>query len=349
MWFLKSRKNLFLILILYCVACKKEKDNLIEIPPTAENGKNVLVLNEGNYTWGNASLSHINLKTGLITGDVFQPSNNRPLGDVLQSAFFVSGKIWLIVNNSGKIERIDPVTFQAINSVQGLQSPRYACEIGEDVFISDLYSGKIRVIDKNSGLITGSISCPGWTEQLLNIGDELWVCNVSANKVYVADSKNRKLIDSLWVGDAPTDIARDREGMLWILCQGSLPPSETSGSLWRINPISRKILNKYSLKSVSGTSHPTRLCINKSGDWLFFLNHGIYKMRITDSEIPSEPFISEGKRVLYGLAVNPFDETIWVSDAIDYIQKGRIYCYSNSGQELRSWQGGMIPSGFVFY
>ena len=83
---------LLLLMAISVVGCKDdEPEPEPEVP--VEEGHAVFVLNEGTFQWGNATLSHIKLTTNEVQEDVFAPANNRPIGDVLQSAAMIDGKI----------------------------------------------------------------------------------------------------------------------------------------------------------------------------------------------------------------------------------------------------------------
>jgi len=58
--------------------------------------------------------------------------------------------------------------------------------------------------------------------------------------------------------------------------------------------------------------------------------------------------ISQGSRNLYGLGVDPTTGNIYVSDAIDYVQKGKVYRYHPDGSLIDSFTAGVIPGGFYF-
>ena len=156
-----------MFLLLALAACKKDEPQPEPDLPE-EKGHSVFVLNEGNYQWGNASLSLIDLNNNSIQNDVFSAANNRPLGDVLQSATFINNEIWLVVNNSQRIERIDPKTAKSKGTINALQSPRYIVNTGSGkAYVSDLYSGGIHSIDTATYSIGNSIQTQGWTEEMV--------------------------------------------------------------------------------------------------------------------------------------------------------------------------------------
>jgi YVTN family beta-propeller protein len=329
------------------VGCKDdEPEPEPEVP--VEEGHAAFVLNEGTFQWGNASLSHIKLTTSEIQEDIFAPANNRPVGDVLQSAAMIDGKIWLAVNNSQKIERIDPKTAVAIAPIDGLQSPRYMLEAKPGkVYVTDLYADRIHVINVESGTVSGSIETRGWTEELLLHNGLVWVCNTDLDKLFVIDPNTDQIVDSVQVGDKPRSIKKDLGGKLWVLCEGEIPPAETAGSLVKVDPEARTVLQTFTMPLT--TDHPTRLQTNVAGSELYFLLHGIYKMNIQSTELPTSAWIEANGRVFYGLGIHQDDESVWVSDARDYVQKGKVYRYNQQKTEIGSWDVGVIPCSFYFY
>jgi hypothetical protein len=330
--------------ILLWTSC--EKDPPLPPPPFTSSGNSVLVLNEGNFNWGNASIDLLDLKSGKLHEDVFQAMNHRPLGDVLQSMRVIDHEAWLVLNNSMKIERINLLDFKSVSTVASLQSPRYLLPLDGKVYVSDLYAGKIHILDRVTGAKKGSIPCSGWTEGMLARNDEAWVCNTRKGKVYVINSMTDQIIDSVHVGDLPQTLVADKNGQIWVLCQGDIPPNETAGSLWKIDPSTRSVLATFNLPDAS---HPSSLCINASGEVLYFILNGIYKVPVDAASWPTSAWVSQGQRRFYGLSVNHTDGSIWVSDAKDYVQRGEIIRYAESGEITGTWLAGIIPRDFYFY
>ena len=65
---------------------------------------NVFVLCEGNFGHDNASLWKINLNDFLATGPVYQGLTGQLLGDVGQSIAIHDNKLYVVINNSHKVE-----------------------------------------------------------------------------------------------------------------------------------------------------------------------------------------------------------------------------------------------------
>jgi DNA-binding beta-propeller fold protein YncE len=328
-------------------SCKKEEIKSIVVT-TPDSGHTTLVINEGTFNWGNASLSAISTLNSSVENNIFEAKNGRPLGDVFQSIFPYKEELWLIVNNSQKIERINSKTFASLGAISNLQSPRYALQVSENkVYVSDLYANAVHIINPSTATKTGEISCPGWTEEMILHNGLAWVCNVRRNKLFAINVTTDQIVDSVEVGDSPTSIVKDKNGHIWALCEGNLPPGETAGSIWKINPETGTEIIHFTLPSP--TNHPKRLRINKEGNNLFYLNGGVYSLIIADTALMTSPIIAENGRLFYGLGIHPNDNSIWVSDAKDFVQNGKVYQFAESGSELKNYSVGIIPSGFYFY
>lgn len=185
-------------------------------------GEGVFVCNEGNFMYGNASLSYYDPASKTVYNQVFYNANNFPLGDVCQSMAIVDGKGFVVVNNSGKVYVIDLNTFKYLGAISGLTSPRYIQVISEDkIYISDLYSPSMAVVDPRTYEITGRVYMgttkgPGkvnGTEQMVRYGKYVYVCSWSYNdKVYKVDTETDKVVDSLSVTRQPNSMVLDKNG-----------------------------------------------------------------------------------------------------------------------------------------
>lgn len=341
-------KQLLLFVTLFMIlqgGCKKDPVHDPEIPSHMQEGDVVLVLNEGNFQWGNSSTTLIKINSGEVTLNAFEKINDRPLGDVLQSAFR-DNQLFLVVNNSQKIERMPDVVSKAGIPITGFQSPRFMVKSNHGYFVSDLYANKLYKLS-NSLSMESSISMAGWGEGMAcPDGEHVYVCNMSSGYLMKLDASEGRFIDSVRVGDSPKSVVVDSQDRIWVLCEGSIYPDETEGSLWCLNASDLTVL--FSQNFELG-AHPSNLNIRKlNEDTLYFLKNGVFRMPTSTFETPQAAFIPENGRLFYGLGID-LQGRVWVSDAKDYVQQGEVYRYNHSGIQEASYKVGIIPSGFVFY
>ena len=188
-------------------------------------GKGLFVVNEGTFSIGNASLYYINLENETLNTeeDLFKPNNNRPLGDIFQSMALINNNAWLVVNNSGKIEVINPENSKSVATIKNLRSPRYALEVlPGKVYVTDIYSNSIHIIDAGTFSKTGEIKCNGWTEELIVYHAKVWVTNHNSDFLYILDPAKDQVTDSIALAYGGSSLLQDKNGKIWVLCSGDL-------------------------------------------------------------------------------------------------------------------------------
>ncbi|MDW8333153.1 MAG: YncE family protein, partial [Bacteroidia bacterium] len=95
--------KIFLPIALVLAACSEK--NTVEPDEKFESG--LYIVNEGNFDWGEGTLTYWNPETGEIRDDVFRKTNGRTLGNVAQSMSRIGNLGYIVVNNSQKIEVVD--------------------------------------------------------------------------------------------------------------------------------------------------------------------------------------------------------------------------------------------------
>jgi len=356
----KIRKYLCLMLLILIslASCKKESPEPIQ---QYDEDKGIFICNEGNFTYGNGSLTFYDPAEGSVSNQVFYNANNFPLGDVVQSMAIYDNKGYIVVNNSGKIMVINIDNFTHIYTISNLTSPRYIEFISSTkAYVTDLYSPYITIIDPATYTITGNIYIGNGTEQIVKVGDNVYVTGWSHNnKVYKINCNTDLLTDSITVAKQPNSIVKDKHNRIWVLsdggCQGT-PYGQDTAALTCINTCPFEIEKKFRFPSME--TSPSELLINLTEDTLFFINgswgsgtgnqSGVCRMPVDAAELPSEPLIPEGIRLFYGLGIDPENSDIYVSDAIDYVQKGLVFRYTASGEKKDSIKVDIIPGAFCF-
>ena len=337
--------SLFLVII-FLQACRKDIPPLPENPILTGSEDGVYITNEGNFQFGNAAVSYYEEGLANAVPDLFEPTNNRPLGDVCQSMCFFNGLAYIVVNNSNKIEVVNANNFASVTTITGFNSPRYFLPVSNSkAYVTDLYDDAISIVDLSSNQRTGEIACAGWTEELVLAYGKAFVTNRERNQLYIINTMNDQLTDSIEIGAGANSIIEDRNGKLWVLCSGS-NSNNINATLHRINPIENTVEISFTFNFANDS--PRRLDINGTNDTLYFLNEGVVQMPINANALPSTTLIPTDGRNFYGLGIHPQTKEILVADAIDYVQRGKIYVYQANGTLVKTYLAGIIPGDFYF-
>ncbi len=315
-------------------------------------GGGVFVVNEGNFMFGNATLSYYDPDTKEVVNEAFSRSNGIALGDVAQSMTIHGGLAYVVVNRSGVIFVIDPASFKVARTIAGIPSPRYIHFLSDSkAYVTHLYSPKITILDPRSGTATGSVDARGHasTEQMVQWGRYVFTnCWSYDNKVLVIDSETDAVVDSITVGIQPSSLAIDRNGKLWVLSDGGYegnPYGWEDPSLSKIDASTRQVERVFTLDRGSGARG---LCMNGARDTLYYISRSVWRMGVGDDRLPLRPFISAGSTIFYSLGVDPSTSEVYLGDAIDYSQPGMVYRYNGMGELVNSFRAGINPGGFCF-
>lgn len=316
----------------------------------------LFILCEGNFQYSNATLSFYNPENNEVEDEIFFKANGMRLGDVAQSMTIFDNKGWIVVNNSHVIFAIDTDTFKEIGRIENFTSPRYIHFISEEkAYVSQLWDNRIFIINPRTYTITGYITVPemeassGSTEQMVQIGKYVYCsCWSYQNSIIKIDTETDLVVDKLEVGIQPNSIVADSQNNLWTITDGGFensPYGYETPSLYCIDTDKFRIKKEFYFK-LGDT--PSELQTDSSGDYIYWINHDIWEMKIDSDILPQDPLIPQLHTKFYGLTVSPNDNEIYVADAIDYSQQGMIYRFSRNGELLDSFYTGVTPGAFCW-
>ena len=313
--------------------------------------KGLFIVNEGNFMYGNGSLSYYDISSGKIENDIFSRSNGISLGDVAQSMTIYNGKGYIVVNNSGIVFVIDPNTFLVRSTITGLISPRYIHFVDNNkAYISDLYNSCLYILDVGTNKVTGQIHTKGHpsTEQFAQFGDTLFVnCWSYDNTILAINTKTDEIVDSIKVWSQPRYMLIDKNDKLWIMSEGSI--IETGGnSMPKLTKIDARTLNIDKVFDLPNGHSPINMALNGNRDTLYYINKDIYKVAVNEDNMPSEPYIRNNGTIFYQLAVDAESSNLYVADAIDYVQSGVVFRFSADATPIDTFKVGIIPGAFCF-
>ena len=342
------------LLTALCSSCMKWEYGLTE--EFNASGEGLFITNEGNFQYGNASLSYYNPATKKVENEVFYRANAMKLGDVAQSMIIRDNVGWIVVNNSHVVFAIDLTTFKEIGRITNLTSPRYIHFLSDEkAYITQIWDNRIFIVNPKRYEVTGYIECPnmttesGSTEQMVQYGKYVYVnCWSYQNRILKIDTETDKVVDELVVGIQPTSLVMDCNNKLWTITDGGYegsPYGYEAPSLYRIDAETFTIEKQFKFKL---GDWPSEVQLNGTGDKLYWLNDDVWEMSVFDEHLPVKPFLAYAETLYYGLTINPHNGDVYVADAIDYQQQGKVYRYSKERELIDEFYIGIIPGAFCW-
>jgi len=339
-------------------------DQVSEVDQSSYNipTSGIFVINEGNFMYGNASLTYYDPETREVVENLFFNTNGIPLGDVAHSMAIRDNLGYVVVNNSGRIYIFNTSTFEVEGKITGLTSPRYIHFVNDNkAYVTDLYARSIAVVNPATREITGAIPVSNSntefyqhaTEQMVQYDKYVYTnCWSYDNQILVIDSESDRVIDSIEVRKQPNSMVLDIYNALWVMCDGGVEGSSYGAEapgLLRIGPGETEA---QVILSFSPGQRPSELKINGRGDTLYFINEDVFRYPVNGSTGPEliiqSPYETTGMYGFYGLGVDPVNSEIYVADAIDFVQRGIVYRYSPEGVPVDTIRAGIAPGEFCF-
>jgi hypothetical protein len=339
-------KNLFLsaFFLVTFLSCTQ----ITDFPPSGSSmGEGVFIVNEGTFRAGNGSLSYYSYDSLKIYNDLFYNINGRPLGDVPNSMIIFSGKAYIVVNNSGKIEVVNQFSLKSEATISGLVSPRYMAVISDSkAYVSSLYSDSVAIINMHNNSITGYINLRRSSESIVIEGSNAYISNwMGGKEIMVVNTITSQVVDSVEVGAEPESMVLDRNNNIWVLCNGGWA-RQNFAELILINTRTNHVEKKFMFPTLEAS--PSSLQIDGTGTVLYYLDKGVRQMDINSVELPAHPLIPEAGSYFYKIGINPINNDIFITDAVDFMQQGFVIIYRNDGTFVSRQKADIIPGSMCF-
>lgn len=343
--------------MLFLWACHPE-------PPEAPVGAfqdGLLISNEGVYGQSSGTVTFYHPDSAAPQQQIFQGQNKRELGNVLQSMAFEGDEVFLVVNNSNKIEVANANTFESIAQITNLRQPRY-CQIVDTntAYVSewglDLLSGSVAVIDLNDYSLIQRIELgigKGPERMLLHEG-YVYLTHTGGldteNFVAVINTQSHQVVDTIVVRDHPNSLQISNNGVLWVACAGktvysTYPEIDTNastlGALVGINLQNNTVSTEVLLEKGRGAA---MLVANQQADQLFFY-HNKQICSFNPNNLSWAPICTGD---FYGLGFDKENNYLYAADYAG-IQPAWIYqIRSSDGAKIDSFLAGVFANNFYF-
>lgn len=367
---------LLALTLLFLVSCRTDDYVIPSEKKEVSNGedtpiKGFYLLNEGNMGSNKCTLDYFDYATGTYHKNIYaeiNPSVVKELGDVGNDIMIYGSKMYVVVNASNTIEVLDAKTAKRIKTIQ-LQNCRYMSFKGNKVYASSYAGpidlnpnsppGKVVEIDTTSLSIKRQAVVGYQPEEMEIIGDQLYVAN-SGGYMYPNYDKTVSVIDlNSFTETKKIDVAinlhrlqKDNYGDLYISSRGDY--YNIPSSLFLVDAATGMVKKDFHV-AVSGMT-----IVNDKlyyyGNEFNYTTHSYTKTfgiidvkteQVIATKIIDQQYVDEIKAP-YGIAVNPYSEDIYITDARNYVTTGYVYCFDKSGKFKWKTEGGNIPAHFSF-
>lgn len=350
------KKSLFVLVLLavLMIACHK-KPVTPDNPTVERNG--LYVLNEGVWNYNNSTISFYNLNSGEVTADIFTAVNNRGLGDTGNDLQPYGSRLYCVVNTSENVQVMDLYTAKVVGTVplQG-KSPRRICFLGSKAYVS-CFDGTVVRFDTASLAVEATVMVGPNPEGVCIANGKLYVANTGGynapdygTTVSVIDLNTFTVTKDISVVLNPTRlyVSPDQQDIYLISSGDYGVYFDIKSCLQKISPVTDEVVQTYNFELNNLAFYG-----NSAYFYSYDFNSEEYTIQVFDlatETIVNNHFITDGTtlNIPYGIAVNPQNGDVYISDAQNFTVNGDVYCFGQNGKKKFSFEVGVNPSAMVF-
>jgi DNA-binding beta-propeller fold protein YncE len=365
-----------LAVVLFDTACRKDtplipaKVDTVTTPKPDTVARGVYVLNEGNMNSNKASLDYLDFNTGAYHRGIYDQANPtvvKGLGDVGNDIGVYGSKLYVVVNNSNKVEVLDAKTAKRL-AVINIINCRYIVFKDNKAYVSAYLgtvgdpkapNGIVAEIDTTSLTITRKVTVGRQPEQMVIIGQKLYVANSGGyspsnyeRTISVIDRATFTETKRIDVAINLDQMKADSYGDIYVTSRGDY--YDIQPDMYAIDTKTDQVKKDFKLPV-------SNLWIK--GDTAYFYSSAFsyitgnytiaYNMiDVKNETVLNKQFITDGTEkqiaIPYGIAVDPHTGDVYVTDAKNYVTPGTLYCFDRQGHKKWSVQTGDIPGHFAF-
>lgn len=335
--------------VLSLAACEKEDNKNEKVENT-----DALLLNEGDFTKNNATLSALNITTGDIDNHWFEDANGYGLGKQAQDMIYYNTKVYVTVTESNTLEAIDPTSGRSTQKSLGTLHPRSIAADGGKLYITCYTPACVVRVDAASLAVEDTCLIGDYVPEGIAISHgKAFVAGAYKytdyydldTKVHVIDLTTFDTLPSITVGINNQKIVNINDDKLMV-CWGNgydVPAgqSEPNGSAiidastHAVTPVNHG-LSKMDV--YNGKVYGYNALTDGPLTWVVINSDG------TTEDFPFTPTISHNA---YGINIDPTSGDIYLMDA-DYQANGDVLCYTPDGTLRFKSETAKFPSKVIF-
>ncbi len=368
-----------LILPLCMMLCGCRQENIIFIPEEVPAGEPQLtsvagfyLLNEGNMGTNKATLDRYDYRTATLTRNIYAQANPdvpKELGDVGNDLRRYGSRLYAVINGSNKVEvmhlsdcrRIGQVDIPNCRYIAFHEGYAYVTSYAGPILIDEDYAqlGYVAKVDTATLQVVARCTVGFQPDGIAVSGGRLYVANSGGyrvpnyeNTLSIIDIATFTETGRVAIASNLSQVTADSQGKIWVSSRGDY--FEHGSALYCYDGRKNRLEKTLDIPVERMWLH---------GDSLYTVSSGVYEpggaapvyglIDTRSLEVLTRCFIAGGAeadiRHPYGLAVNPVTGEIYVTDARDFVNPGRLFSFTKEGNFQWQVRTGDIPSDITFY
>ncbi len=329
------------------------------------------LLNEGNMGSNKCTLDYFDESDGVYINNIYaerNPSAVKELGDVGNDLEIYGSILYAVINCSHKVEVMRASDAKRITHID-IPNCRYAIGHGGYLYVSSYVSpvqgdakspvGAVFKVDTLSMSVVGRVDVGYQPEEMAISNGKLYVANSGGYRAPDYDCRLSVINLDYFAVVKEIDVAinlhrvkTDNRGMIYVTSRGNYA-AELS-KLYVIDPVCDEV--------VAMVDTPVSdLCISGDSAYIYsaavndLTSESVVSYSILDLkslQIVDDKIIKDGSetqiKMPHGIAVHPISGDIYITDARNYVSRGKIHCYDKEGKLKWSHTTGEIPAHFAF-
>ncbi len=347
---------LFALATLVFVSC--ESDTPIDNELPEEVSKSVIILSEGSFGLNDSKLAKYWIEDELLEEDYFGSVNGRGLGDTANRMLIYGSKLYIVMNVSGTIEVIDPITGKSIKQIPMKQNdgsskePRQIAAHGGKVYITS-YDDTVTRIDTLTLQSDATITVGMDPDGIAISNGKIYVSNSGGlnylngynNTLSIIDINSFSVTSEIEVGVNPNDLQADSDGDIYISTIGNY--FDIPGEFQKLNPATLEVT------TIEAVANPGKFIINDDKAYIITGSYGNpYSVLVYDcltERVITDNFITDGTQIdiIHSISIDSESGDIFIMES-DYITPGTVYWFNKDGKLIQKFSAiGVNPTAAI--
>ena len=369
---MKIKLLLLMVAMVSLVACREEDEIISSTDTDVSEGtqhsliKGFFLLNEGNMGNNKATLDYYDYETGVYTKNIYAERNPgvvKELGDVGNDLEIYGNKLYAVINCSHFVEVMDVETAKHITQIS-IPNCRYITFKDQFAYVSS-YAGPVAIdpkarlgyvakVDTVTFEVVDTCVVGYQPEEMAIVGNKLYVANSGG---YRAPDYDRRVsvidldtFDEIKKIDVAINLHRmeaDRYGRLYVTSRGDY--KQASSDTYVIDTRTDEVVRNLQLPN-------SEMVMDGDSLYIYSYDYNRKSMATAIYDVVREDVVDNqlidgtalNIEVPYGIAVNPETKELFITDAKDYVNPGKLYCFDRNRHYQWSVTTGDIPAHFAF-